>query len=1608
MSNLDRARAHLNQGLFDSSDSSEDEESKGDDGSLESEDENDRKSASSSFENEDSDNDDNNNDTPLTALKPSLEKGDKVWAGWWDLSKKKGMNKTGAPWYEGTVHAVKEVARYGDSRASDYGPIRLYDIHYADGDKLKRVLDVFVCPKRDYELTSKIKSKHWKGVRNRVDKNSTDQYAREIGWYEVSSIDGPEKNYATLYEAMKQSDRRTIKRMGEGDVRKSDLNLPDETLPKKKKKKKKRERSKNDDDDHQPSKKKKSNKKRKKIDFNEIFDDTGSDSDENMEDSHESADGSLIRDDEKKYIGVSEASNSSSSYRARFYNDGTKTGAGTYVLKADAAHAHDECCRFLNASSTKLNFKSNEEYYAARAKEIKERGLSLQDAGTLAEVAAKLQDKKEKWDKSRGNNADEESDDESLASDDEEEEEEEEESNLNSKLNGDEGQVNYMGSYFIKAKGKYRGVVKHNKKTKAVGEYILAVDAAFARDEFCRAMQITNRGFNFSSTDKYKDARIKEINRRGLSSQNVPTLAEVSTTIEEKRNKWEESSPKNNDSDDSSQSSSNVADEESDDEPLASDDEEEEEEEEESNLNSKLSVDEGQVNYMGSSFQKSSGKYRGVVWHNKKSKAVGEYILAVDAAFARDEFCRAMHIADKGFNFSSTDKYKDARIKEIRTRGLSSQDVPTLSEVSATIEEKINHWEKSSPKNDDSDDSSQSSDDLPMITMKRKNSRPISPYREEEATKKTSSNYHGVRHNQRREKSWSTWILYNGKENSVGVYDLESDAARVYDVVATILNSNNDPNFETEAAHAQARRQEAEKLGLSLESIDSVEASLEKAQTYVGNILAGSDNGVGSVSRKKRAPSVFTPVLTERKKRNVATPPSHIRYSPKKTISDLNDDMMEKWGRRLPATDNPFLDSYQNSLVEMLGGSGGQPSNDTMTISTSTEQPAHIEEEDKNELDSGDKTKSSEQQILNYKGVSKSHRKNFYKSRIGYNGAVKDLGSYSVGVDAAHARDEFCRTFGIKNRGFNFNTRQEYLDARAKEIDVRGHFSPPDLETVTTAIQAKIANANCGASSQDNESTEPPQNIHAVTETEPNVIDVDEKEKPEEQQQELASANDNRAVPSTEEEAIPNNSAEDEVKYFGVGKVKVNQRTRFRGQLHYNGKSRSTGDFVLRADAAHSVDIYCRAFNIIKPVNFNTQEEYELARQKEIQSRGLTMDAADTLAKKKEVSSLALVAARLQAKKLGWEKVSKEKNLETDKAPQNNEPSKEQPQAKSHDDDSDDESLFSDTKEEQEELLLSQDSAAPTVAASNMKAAATPKLSEMNLVSVTKEQEESLEFPVGCSVLWKLQDETFERGVVSKAWLDMNPPINFVYEVEPLNGESKQMKAATELAFDTHCPVYIKSLSTDNASLREGEVLLSRTDNTTKTCYTILVKAEANEFQLIHDVPASQLKYRKIEKENTSPPSLSRRASNNSESKDQDLQEEEKSQSTKEDEPEKLKTPDRDMNDRCDMSISTSNSTISTRPSLSTPRGGRGDNVIRWNEQSIDIQLPSWFASDNAVKDHLRCKFIIYFCRSYYIRFIHDVMLTSILQLLQQTTSQAVHAVEKQSSPKSMTRRIAH
>jgi hypothetical protein len=252
----------------------------------------------------------------------------------------------------------------------------------------------------------------------------------------------------------------------------------------------------------------------------------------------------------------------------------------------------------------------------------------------------------------------------------------------------------------------------------------------------------------------------------------------------------------------------------------------------------------------------------------------------------------------------------------------------------------------------------------------------------------------------------------------------------------------------------------------------------------------------------------------------------------------------------------------------------------------------------------------------------------------------------------------------------------------------------------------------------------------------------------------------------------------------------------------------------------------------------------------------------------------------------------------------------------------------------------------------------------MNLCEVSPEQEKCLDFPIGCPVMWKLdvQDEAFQRGVVSSAFLAMSPPYGVVYEVQQINGDSKQKKMPSELVFDTYCPVYVKSSPKDNTGLLdEGEILLNRTDGL-ETMYTIQLKREANEFQLIRDVPSTLVKYRKIEKENVG---YSRRVTTEPNSDDDssslvdhvsqsetNLTKEEPR--AKEDEPKQMNSDWNWWNqyvEPCSMSMSTSNSTISTKESALARITGN-----QWNGRSIDILLPQWLVHKNGEKYRLNRK----------------------------------------------------
>ena len=159
-------------------------------------------------------------------LKPVFQVGDEVYAAWWDpgLDAKNGKN---ASWFPGKIKSRKIGRHRAGKPPSRYGPTRLYRIRYDDGDEMDDLEDYWVCSKRDYELSRKCEDMGWKpiGVAERFDEGSDDEWARMVGWY-VVNVDGEERSFSLLEDAMKAHDACVIREHGERTKR-SYLNLPE-------------------------------------------------------------------------------------------------------------------------------------------------------------------------------------------------------------------------------------------------------------------------------------------------------------------------------------------------------------------------------------------------------------------------------------------------------------------------------------------------------------------------------------------------------------------------------------------------------------------------------------------------------------------------------------------------------------------------------------------------------------------------------------------------------------------------------------------------------------------------------------------------------------------------------------------------------------------------------------------------------------------------------------------------------------------------------------------------------------------------------------------------------------------------------------------------------------------------------------------------------------------------------------------------------------------------------------------------------------------------------------------------------------------------------------
>jgi len=108
--------------------------------------------------------------------KPLLQSEDIVRVKYWPNN-----DKTLEPsWEKGTIISCRSYTEHED--IDGYGSRRVYSVKFDNGD-LQTVEDYQVTLEDEYLLSKRVKESDWKGVKRVVDKESSDPWAREVGWY---------------------------------------------------------------------------------------------------------------------------------------------------------------------------------------------------------------------------------------------------------------------------------------------------------------------------------------------------------------------------------------------------------------------------------------------------------------------------------------------------------------------------------------------------------------------------------------------------------------------------------------------------------------------------------------------------------------------------------------------------------------------------------------------------------------------------------------------------------------------------------------------------------------------------------------------------------------------------------------------------------------------------------------------------------------------------------------------------------------------------------------------------------------------------------------------------------------------------------------------------------------------------------------------------------------------------------------------------------------------------------------------------------------------------------------------------------------------------------
>jgi len=1033
------------------------------------------------------------------------------------------------------------------------------------------------------------------------------------------------------------------------------------------------------------------------------------------------------------YKGVS-YSKQDKKYLALIEYGGKLHSLGYYKLESDAALAYDKGSIVLLSDADSPNFSTRHAYEKAIKREAEEIDPFLDVKESYKDVVKKVEvylsniyaGEKKTYEVEIED--DEEGSEEYSGKDSSDEEMDEDRKQNDPTIKKKASK--YVGVSYNKSKKKWLSQIRHEKIMKGLGKaYSLEVDAALAFDEGAKLLRGSTTETNFDTLEDYERAKKDELERTGLSSD----VAMSSTAIKVKvtdivRKTW----------------------------PLEDDD-----------VNVKKKWGKGSSDFVGVHYRKDRMNWASGIKHGGKQQGLGSYSHEADAALAFDEAAKKfLRGPTAEINFVTLKDYEKAKKDELEKTGLGSDAAMSLGAIKAHVAEIVRKaW--------------------PTATIDGgSNKRESVKQQKVIAPKKKASIYTGVYYH----KPTKKWIsqIYDSTNIHLGRYKVQADAALAFDeAVKQLKGPTAETNFSSLEDYEKAKKQELRETGLGSDAALSSASIISKISDIVSKHRlntktkpVGAENQQEDIAPKKKS-SEYTGFTYLRDRNKWLSQITHDRgkvnlgYYNLQADAALAFDEAVKQLRGLDAKTNfSSLEDYEKAKKDELEKTG--LSSDVAKSSAvikakvtdivrKTWPTASIHDSGSNK---SEKVNVEKQQAVtpkkktsNYVGVSYHKSKKKWVSQITHNNGTIKLGYFKLQADAAFAFDEAVKQLRGSTAKTNFSSLKDYEKAKKQEFKETGL---GDVAAMSSAsIISKIS--DIVSKHRPNTTTKPSGNQTSLTH--------------------LQSKHSN---------------------YIGV--TYNNSTKTFESEIKHGRRKHHLGNWHLQSDAALAYDEACKLLNgeDCSNVNFASDQSYLDARSNEISKlfgSSVTIEPISSITTeiKRQLSKIpspeldalndAMAAKwsrylpsatgndfmalyqQSMGKLLGMTTTQQSDQQDTSSSivsgnnvgadsakekdtvvpegvfkpisdrPKDTEPSQPQPEV----DESDDEaSLFSgnDTEEETDAVVNTSD---------KVKAGAQSILNDNTASSsATKDEEPNMtEFPIGCPVMWNMNDNSFNCGIVS-------------------------------------------------------------------------------------------------------------------------------------------------------------------------------------------------------------------------------------------------------------------